>query len=251
MKRYILLTLGCMMLLTACMTETPTATVGPDPTAIPEVNMLPTPQPPDSPISVPPTPQLSNALPRELYGDLRNKVAQKLGVAPETLTMVQSEEVQWRNSSLGCPQKGMNYLQVITPGWRIIFEDQDGRWHYVHTSERTQNFIICKDSKTLEPGSTPIPNERDMNIVKDTAITLLMEQLQVERQAISIVSVESVEWRNSCLGCQLPKQNCLMVITPGFRVTLESGGKTYYIHSNHTGEQAIICEKPLAPKADS
>ena len=38
----------------------------------------------------------------------------------------------WPDSSLGCPKPNMNYLQVITPGYRIVLEAQ-GRSYEYHT----------------------------------------------------------------------------------------------------------------------
>jgi len=250
MKHYIALTLSCIALLTACMTTTPSPSPTPVPTATTEVNTLPTPTSPDSPISVPPTPRLSSQLPREMYGDLRDAVAKQLGAAPETLRMVHSQEMQWRNSSLGCPEKGMNYLQVIIPGWRIVFEDENGTQHDVHIGEDITNFIICKNPTTIEADMTPISGDINIDDAKKSALDALMKHLNVERTDISIVSIEVVEWRNSCLGCQLPNQNCLTVITPGFRIVLESGGKTYNVHTDRNGQQTIICDKPIASPTD-
>jgi hypothetical protein len=39
-----------------------------------------------------------------------------LSVPSSELKIVRIEPVEWRDSSLGCPQPGMEYLQVITPG---------------------------------------------------------------------------------------------------------------------------------------
>jgi hypothetical protein len=36
------------------------------------------------------------------------------------VVVVANEEVTWRDSSAGCPQKGMHYTQVLTDGTRII-----------------------------------------------------------------------------------------------------------------------------------
>jgi len=214
MKCYILLTLGCIILLTACMTETLSPTAPSDLAATTEVGVLPTPPAPDSPLAMPATPQPSSTLPRDMYSGLRDAVAKELDVAPETLQMVHSEEMTWRDSSLGCPEKGMNYSQVIIYGWRIVFEDENGKLHYVHTGENSKNFIICTNPIATKPGLTPIPEGVNMNIAKDAAMDVLMQHLDVERNKISIVSVEVVEWRNSCLGCQRPNQNCLAAITP-------------------------------------
>lgn len=37
-------------------------------------------------------------------------------------TVVSAAAVDWPDSSLGCPQPDMMYLQVITPGYQVVFE---------------------------------------------------------------------------------------------------------------------------------
>ncbi len=41
------------------------------------------------------------------------------GIDPSQLTVTRAEPVTWPDSSLGCPQPGIQYLQVLTPGYRI------------------------------------------------------------------------------------------------------------------------------------
>lgn len=51
------------------------------------------------------------------------------------ITLVQQEATNWPDSSLGCPEEGMMYAQVITPGYRFIFT-AGGRTYEVHTDEK-------------------------------------------------------------------------------------------------------------------
>jgi hypothetical protein len=63
----------------------------------------------------------------------------------------------------------------------------------------------------------------------------LAERLHIDPDTIKLVSVEAVNWPNGCLGVQTPGVMCTMVITPGYRVTLEAGGKQYEYHTNASG----------------
>lgn len=220
------------LLLTACVTPTPEE--GPRPTQTP-------PQPP-SPLSPPATPATQAARPPVSLDELRAAVAKELGLKSTDLTLLKSEEVQWPDSSLGCPQKGMHYLQVITPGWRVIFEDAAGKQYDVRAPETLRYHVICHNA--ADTGAAPPVDKKDFGSAKDAAVNALMAKLNVSREAISVVSVEAVEWRNSCLGCAAPGERCLMVITPGYRVQLESGGKSYSVHTNNSGSRAIVCGKP-------
>jgi hypothetical protein len=62
----------------------------------------------------------------------REALANEVGIDMATIKLTQIEQVEWRDSSLGCPKPNMNYLQVITPGYRIVLEAQGRSYHY-HT----------------------------------------------------------------------------------------------------------------------
>lgn len=57
-----------------------------------------------------------------------------------------SEETEWFDSSLGCPQEGMAYAQVITPGYKLVFE-LAGTSYAVHTNSEGSHMVICGDGK--------------------------------------------------------------------------------------------------------
>jgi hypothetical protein len=202
---------------------------------------------PTSPVSMPPTPQLPGAVEDAAITALRKLVAEQLQIAPAELTLVSAEEVVWPDASLGCPQPGMMYAQVLTPGWRAVFADAAGREYDVHTPENPKLFVICTPN-AAQPGSA-----YQSTPAVEAAIKALIEQVGVTRGSISVVTVEAVEWSNSCLGCTKPGENCLMVITPGYRIVLKSGENTYTMHTNRGGGRAILCDRPdsTPPRVDS
>jgi hypothetical protein len=62
----------------------------------------------------------------------REDLARRLGIGAEEVRTVSLEGVEWRDASLGCPQPGMMYAQVITPGYRVVLEAEGVRYEY-HT----------------------------------------------------------------------------------------------------------------------
>ncbi len=64
----------------------------------------------------------------------------------------------------------------------------------------------------------------------------LVGRLHNDPDTIKLVSVEAVDWPDGCLGVQTPGMMCTMVITPGYRVILEAGGKQYEFHTSASGE---------------
>jgi hypothetical protein len=59
----------------------------------------------------------------------------KIGVSPDRITLVSVEAGEWSDASLGCPQEGFMYAQVVTPGYLIIFA-VDGSEYKYHTNQQ-------------------------------------------------------------------------------------------------------------------
>lgn len=57
--------------------------------------------------------------------------AEHLDVSSGELNLVALEEVQWQDSSLGCPKPGRRYLPVIISGYKAVV-DYSGRHYNVH-----------------------------------------------------------------------------------------------------------------------
>ncbi|GEM_PF-586213 len=73
-------------------------------------------------------------------------VEQKSQMSREAITLTAWESVTWSDSSLGCPEPGKVYLQVITPGYRFVFQAGDAQYE-VHTDERGRAAVICAPRK--------------------------------------------------------------------------------------------------------
>ena len=46
-------------------------------------------------------------------------LATQTGLDPSTFVTVRAEQVIWSDGSLGCPEPGHMYIQVLTPGYWI------------------------------------------------------------------------------------------------------------------------------------
>jgi hypothetical protein len=69
----------------------------------------------------------------------KEDLAQRLGVAVGQIGLASVEAVEWSDTSLGCPQPGMMYAQVITPGYRVVLEAGGQSYEY-HTD--TGRFVV-------------------------------------------------------------------------------------------------------------
>ena len=61
-------------------------------------------------------------------------------------SLISTEGKQWSDASLGCPREGFGYAQVITPGYKLIFE-LEGVSYPVHTNEDGSHMVICRDGQ--------------------------------------------------------------------------------------------------------
>jgi len=78
----------------------------------------------------------------QLLQRAKQEVAERAGVAPADVSVVQIESVEWRDSSLGCPQPGRAYSQVITPGYRFVL--QAGGQSYEYHSDLASRLVLCR-----------------------------------------------------------------------------------------------------------
>lgn len=58
----------------------------------------------------------------ELIDAMRADLAERLGVSVDDISVWMSSATEWNDSSLGVPEDGQVYLQVITPGYAVLFE---------------------------------------------------------------------------------------------------------------------------------
>ncbi|HET7009753.1 MAG TPA: hypothetical protein VFI11_03170 [Anaerolineales bacterium] len=77
-------------------------------------------------------------------------VAEWLDVPLEMVRVTSNEPVEWPDTSLGCPQAGVAYAQVIMPGYRIRLEAA-GETYVVHTDAGGLTVICGEDGSPVEP----------------------------------------------------------------------------------------------------
>ena len=68
-------------------------------------------------------------------------LAERLGLADtDPISLVKIGKMEWGNTSLGNPQPGMMYAEVIVPGFKIVLE-VDGAHYIYHTSLEEAVFV--------------------------------------------------------------------------------------------------------------
>lgn len=87
----------------------------------------------------------------------RSDLAARLGVGPASIQVGAVEEIDWPDAGLGCPQLGVLYIQVVTPGLRIALLSGDQTYDY-HT-DLTGRVVLCPAGGP--PAATPLPMETE------------------------------------------------------------------------------------------
>ncbi len=87
--------------------------------------------------------------------------------------------------------------------------------------------------QTTVPAATGAPRPSASAL----AVADLAGRLAIPADAITVRSVEQVEWNDASLGCAKPGQMYAQVITPGYRIVLEANGQSY---EYHTGDGRVI-----------
>lgn len=91
----------------------------------------------------PPSPSTEQLAPAALLQAALQLAAAEQNLAPNLLRVLSVEPVQWPDTALGCPQPGMLYAAVITPGYRIVLAGPDTTYT-VHTdSDPEGTKIFC------------------------------------------------------------------------------------------------------------
>lgn len=159
-------------------------------------------------------------------------LSSRLDVKEEDIVLQSAEAVQWRDSSLGCPKPGMNYLMVITPGYLIKLEANAMTYEYHADKDRASYCAEPQPPLEVQPG----PEQR----LLETAKADLAQRLNIAADQIEVVKVEAVMWSDGSLGCPKPGMNYTQAIVPGFQITLSAGGQEYDYHADQ--ETVFLCE---------
>lgn len=79
--------------------------------------------------------------------------SERSGVAQEAVEVVSVEPMTWPNTSLGCPEEGLAYAEVITEGSLITLEVGGETFTY-HTAGSGE-YVLCEDGEPIATGIVP------------------------------------------------------------------------------------------------
>lgn len=94
--------------------------------------------PKDPPLPIPRNPGLPALIERA-----KTDLAQRLSIPESQIKAIETKEAAWPDASLGCPQPGIAYAQIPTPGYLVMLEVAGNEYEYhldIHG-----NVLHCKN----------------------------------------------------------------------------------------------------------
>ena len=180
----------------------------PDYNAVNPQFATPTPKPAEkddyvpAPTSTPeptPTPEIPS------FGGLfMAELSNKLGILASDISVISYENVIFNDTSLDCPEPGMFYAQVLTPGWKIQF-NASNKIYFYHSNLDGSNYIDCTSNSNINSSNIyeefKLYNSQSIRIerLKDGDYFLLKEienkesELLLESLNLPIKNTESIE----------------------------------------------------------
>lgn len=183
----------------------------------------------------------------------REELARRLSVAPERIDVLETEPVEWSDASLGCPEPGQMYAQVVTPGFRVVLEARGERYGY-HT-DREQTVVLCKEEAVMGTPTASSPIEPELDNLIQSAKEDLAQRLSIKPDQIEVIEARLVVWPDASMGCPQPGMRYKQVPYDGALIRLRAEGRVYEYHSGGARglflcEQSSGTPKSTPPKLD-
>ena len=115
----------------------------------------------------------------------------------------------------------------------------------------TPLLIPTPDPTQMSPGMpTPVSSPTLQESIRlktvELAIMDLSIRISMKPESVTMISVESMLWPDSSLGCPQPNETYAQVQTEGYLVRLEAIDKIYEYHTN-TDNWVVLCKETELP----
>ncbi len=133
----------------------------PGPSATEEAPVLPDREPSDTPfIETPENEPVAGEVPENILKEILADLVQRTGAERGDIQMVRAEAVVWNDGSLGCPQPGEFYIQILVNGYWVISQVEGVEYDY--RANDSGFFTFCEGIDELPispPGTDPYPDQ--------------------------------------------------------------------------------------------
>ena len=166
-------------------------------------------------------------------------LATRLGVGEADIMIMSIREIEIPVTDFGCPG-GPKVSEAATADGTTRGEEivlSIGGREYAYRALGPQ-VVLCQPPAPF--ADLPLPPELGQAAESvHEARRDLSRQLGVGLDTVELLAVEAVQWPDSSLGCPTPGMMYAQVITPGYRILLQAGDRTFEYHGD--GNQALPC----------
>jgi len=160
---------------------------------------------------------------------------ERLGKSLEGTTVAYGP-AEWPDTSLGCPQDGVDYAQQVTSGYQFEIT-VEGEMYDLRTNADGSVVVLCPQRAESETPAGP------QVIALEAARTRLTEQLGVE--AVDLPgpgAAEPAEWPSHALGCPQEGVTYADEVVSGYRFQFLYDGVTYDLRASQDGGIVVLCQ---------
>lgn len=95
----------------------------------------------------------TDEVPPDLLAVIVADAAGRAGVASADVVVSMARAVQWPDASLGCPQPGMSYAQVVTAGYHV--QVSAGGSVHDYRADASGSFFVCEEAIPIDEDDLP------------------------------------------------------------------------------------------------
>jgi hypothetical protein len=184
----------------------------------------------------------------------RAAIAERAGLKLESIETEGVIPREWPDASLGCPEKGKLYAQMLTKGYRVLLR-VDKTVHVVHVAGA--HAVICgsplaaaapqpEPAEEALEAAPPEPEAPAQKALVAQAREDLARRLSLAPGDVSLVKFKEVVWPDRGFGCPRPGVVHPQVPQDGLLIVLQAAGRRYNYHSG-AGRSPFLCSNPDAP----
>ena len=159
-------------------------------------------------------------------------LAGRLNIGPGQIRLVSAKPEVWPDASLGHPEPGMVYVQMLVTGFQIVLGTPTGQHEY-HTDAKGR-LVYCGVTKP----DTPEPPQ-----VVGACQDDLMARLRTKQRPV-IIEVVAVVWPSTALGIPHPEARFAAMPTPGYKVLLAAKAALWEYHTARTVTLEYVGKAP-------
>ena len=153
----------------------------------------------------------------------RETLAEELSTDVAALEEDGVAEATWPDASLGCPQPGAVYAQVLTRGFRVVLKANGERYDVRVAGSRA---LVCRRLSKPATGAV-LEDVKAAARIHDRARRELAARLGVAETAVTVTLIRPVTWPREGAGCTPLDPPEAAEGVRGFLVTLEHEGRSY------------------------